>query len=313
MDKAAITPVLVSRLVAAQFPRWASLPVTPVDLDGWDNTTFRLGEDLAVRLPSADPYVQQVNKEHRWLPLLAPQLPFAIPQPVAKGAPGCGFPRSWSVYRWLAGDHATVERVTDLERFATDLADFLAALYTADAGGGPAPGKHNFFRGGPLTTYDREARDAISTLHAEIDTDAATEVWESALSARWHGAPVWIHGDVTAANLLVAKGRLSAVIDFGCSAVGDPACDLTIAWTFFFGDSREAFRERLPLDDGTWARGRGWALWKALITLAKELETNGAEADSVGLRMGWRLGARQVIEEVSADHRRAVQIGSCDS
>src|SRR3989454_4095275 len=183
MEKAAITPELVSRLVAAQFPRWADLPVTPVELDGWDNTTFRLGEDLAVRLPSADWYVAQVEKEHRWLPILAPQLPLPIPRPLAKGIPGSGFPRPWSVYRWLAGRHATMDRVGDISRFATDLADFLAAVYKIDPAGGPEPGKHNFFRGGPLTTHDSETTEAISDLKGEIDTDAATEGWGAALAA----------------------------------------------------------------------------------------------------------------------------------
>ena len=296
---------LVRRVLAAQFPQWADLPVTPVELDGWDNTTFRLGEELAVRLPSAERYVPQVNKEHQWLPTLAPQLPLPIPEPVAKGAPEYGFPRPWSVYRWLAGEHATVERVADLERFATDLAGFLAALYRIDPSGAPAPGPHNFFRGGPVGTYDGETREAIAELEGEIDTGAATEVWAAALAATWHGAPVWIHGDVTASNLLVVDGRLSAVIDFGCSGVGDPACDLTIAWTFFFGDSREAFRAALRLDDGTWARARGWALWKALITLAEALKRNVAQTDIAGLRFGWRLHARHVIEEVLADHSRS--------
>jgi aminoglycoside phosphotransferase (APT) family kinase protein len=301
MEKAAITPQLVSRLVAAQFPHWADLPVTPVELDGWDNTTFRLGEDLAVRLPSADGYVAQVDKEHKWLPILAPQLPLPIPRPLAKGIPGNGFPRPWSVYRWLAGRYTTMDRVGDLDRFATDLADFLAALYEIDPAGGPEPGAHNFFRGGPLTTYDSETREAIAALKAEIDTDAATAVWEAALAASWDGPSVWIHGDVTAANLLVADGRLGAVVDFGCSGVGDPACDLTIAWTFFFGESRVRFRNRLPLDEGTWARGRGWALWKAVITLVK---VDGPPADLAGLRFGWRLSARDVIKEVLADHSR---------
>jgi aminoglycoside phosphotransferase (APT) family kinase protein len=304
VEKAAITPELVSGLVAAQFPDWADLAVAPVELDGWDNTTFRLGEDLAVRLPSADWYVAQVDKEHRWLPILAPQLPLPIPRPLAKGIPGSGFPRPWSVYEWLAGRHATMDRVGDLNGFATDLADFLAALYQIDPNDGPEPGAHNFFRGGPLTTYDVETRAAISDLKDEIDTNAATEVWEAALAATWHGPAVWIHGDVTAANLLVVDGRLSAVVDFGCSGVGDPACDLTIAWTFFFGDSRETFRDRLPLDEGTWARGRGWALWKALITLVKDLNVDDAEADPASLRFGWRLSARQVIEEALADHSR---------
>lgn len=302
VDKAAITPGLSSELVASQFPQWAHLTVTPVKLDGWDNTTFRLGEDLSVRLPSGDAYALQVDKEHRWLPILAPHLPLPIPEPLAKGAPGCRFPRPWSVYRWLAGEHATVERVADLNRFATDLAGFLAALYTIDAAGGPAAGKHNFFRGGPLTTYDSETREAISALNGEVDTDAATEVWEAALAATWHGPAVWIHGDVSASNLLVVDGRLSAVIDFGCSGVGDPACDVTMAWTFFSGDSREAFRSRLPLDEGTWARGRGWALWKAMITLQKG--SGNAPPDLASLRFGWRLDARHVIEEVLADHSR---------
>src|SRR5688572_1175972 len=151
MEKATITPELVSRLVAAQFPQWAHRPVTRVELDGWDNTTFRLGEDLAVRLPSADAYVQQVDKEHRWLPVLAPRLPLPVPRPLAKGSPGSGFPRPWSVYRWLAGEHTTTDRVADLDRFARDLADFLAALYRIDPASGPEPGEHNFFRGGPLT------------------------------------------------------------------------------------------------------------------------------------------------------------------
>jgi aminoglycoside phosphotransferase (APT) family kinase protein len=304
VEKPAIMPELASRLVAAQFPQWARLPVTPVGLDGWDNTTFRLGEDLSVRLPSADAYVAQVDKEHRWLPMLAPQLPLPIPEPLAKGAPGCGFPRPWSVYRWLAGEPARAERVADLNRFATDLADFLAALYKIAPAGGPAAGEHSFFRGGPLTTYDGEARGAISLLKDEIDADAATGVWEAALATTWHGPPVWVHGDVTGSNLLVVDGRLSAVIDFGCSAVGDPACDVAIAWTFFFGESRKALRDRLPLDDATWARGRGWALWKALITLVKALKPNRAQEDLAARRFGWRLSPRDVIEEVLADHTR---------
>jgi aminoglycoside phosphotransferase (APT) family kinase protein len=304
VEKAAITPKLVSRLVAAQFPQWADLPVRPVELDGWDNTTFRLGEDLAVRCPSADWYVAQIDKEHRWLPILAPQLPLPIPRPLAKGIPGCGFPRPWSVYEWLAGRHATMDRVGDLTRFATDLADFLDALYKIDPAGGPEPGEHNFFRGGPLITYDTETRETISSLTAEIDTDAATEVWDAALAAKWHGPSVWIHGDVTAANLLVVDGRLSAVVDFGCSAAGDPACDVTMAWTFFSGESRGAFRNGLPLDEGTWARGRGWALWKALITVAQALKLDDAQADLASLRFGWRVSARHVIDEVLADHSR---------
>jgi aminoglycoside phosphotransferase (APT) family kinase protein len=296
VEKTTTTPSLVSGLVASQFPQWAHLPVTPVELDGWDNRTFRLGDDLSVRLPSADGYVAQVEKEQRWLPILEPQLPLPIPRPLAMGHPALGFPRPWSVYRWLPGEPASVQRVADLERFARDLAGFLATLYEVDAAGGPPAGAHNFFRGGPLTTYDRDTREAISALQAEIDAGAATEVWEAAVAATWRGKPVWAHGDVTPSNLLVEDGRLSAVIDFGSSGVGDPACDVVIAWTFLFGDSRKAFRDRLALDEGTWARGRGWALWKALITLLH----GGAQSDAAAERFGWRLSARGVVDEVLA-------------
>jgi aminoglycoside phosphotransferase (APT) family kinase protein len=281
IDKSAITTGLVARLVAGQFPQWADLPVTAVGVDGNDNTTFRLGQKMSVRLPSAEGYAPQVNKEHRWLPVLAAHLPLPIPTPVAKGDPAYGYPRHWSIYRWIEGEPATIERIVDLGRFATDLAGFLAALYRIDPAEGPAPGEHNFFRGGPLSTYDVETRNAIAALGNEIDVQAVTEVWEAALAARWIGSPVWIHGDVSADNLLVADGRLRAIIDFGCSGVGDPACDLTIAWTFFSGESRATFRKRLPLDDAAWARGRGWALWKALITLVGALKTNSEEAEKV--------------------------------
>jgi aminoglycoside phosphotransferase (APT) family kinase protein len=307
MDKVDITPALVASLVAAQFPQWAHLGVTRVERDGWDNSTFRLGEDMSVRLPSADRYTLQVDKEHRWLPILAPRLPLPIPEPLVRGIPGNGFPRPWSIYRWLDGEPASVESITDLVAFASELADFLAALYRIDPVDGPPPGSHNFFRGGPLTTYDAEARNAISVLGDEIEVQGALEVWDAAIYARWHGPPVWVHGDVGASNLLVDSGRLSAVIDFGGLAVGDPACDTTIAWTLFAGKSREAFQARLPVDEATWARGRGWALWKALITLVRALETSRDEAAVAGLRFGWRWAARHIIEEVVTEHRAVYQ------
>src|ERR1700682_2873532 len=270
VEKSAVTTALVSRLVAGQFPQWADLPIAPVAVDGTDNTSFRLGEEMSVRLPSNEGYAAQVDKEHRWLPELAPRLPLAIPQPVAKGAPAYGYPMHWSIYRWIDGEPATVARALDVRRVATELAEFLAALYRVDPGGGPAPGAHNLFRGGSLPTYDTDPRDTIAALGAKIDAEAATEVWEAALAAKWNNPPVWVHGDVAADNLLIADGRLSAVIDFGCSAVGDPACDTPIAWTFFSGESRAAFKSQLPVDEATWARGRGWALWKALIDLVMD-------------------------------------------
>jgi len=300
MEKTVITPELVSRLVAVQFPQWANLAVAPVDLDGNDNTTFRLGDEFSVRLPSADAYVPQVDKEQRWLPFLAPHLPLPIPEPVARGLPALGFPRPWSVYRWRLGEPATAERVRDETRFATELAGFLAALYAIDPTDGPAAGAHSFFRGGPLDALDADARHAIAALAHELDADAASAVWEAALATVWERPSVWVHGDVTNSNLLVQDGRLCAVLDFGCSAVGDPACDLAIAWTYFRGESREAFGAGLAFDDGTWARGRGWALWKALITRAHVVQ-GGTNAVDAASRFGWPRSSRATLGEVLAN------------
>ena len=266
-----------------------------VEFAGWDNCTFHLGAGMSVRLPSAEGYVAQVNKEHRWLPRLAPLLPLPIPVPIAWGVPGAGYPWPWSVYRWLDGEAATVAPIADLPAFATALAHFLTALERIDPTGGPPPGPHNFYRGGPLTVYDADTRRAIAALDGRIDTAAATALWEAALQATWNGPPVWVHGDVASGNLLVKEGRLSAVIDFGSSGVGDPACDLTIAWTFLSGASREAFRARMPMDSATWARARGWALWKAMITLVPLLSTDPVKAAE----------QHRIIEAVLADHQCA--------
>jgi aminoglycoside phosphotransferase (APT) family kinase protein len=304
MRKPDITPDVAARLVATQFPQWADLPVARVALDGWDNTTFRLGDELSVRLPSADRYVAQIEKEHRWLPVLARQLPLPIPEPVAIGEPTAEFPRPWSIYRWIDGDHATVVRIGDLPRFASELAGFLAALYAIDGKSGPGPGANNFFRGGPIATYDEESREAIRRLAADIDSAAATEVWDAAIASTWTRSPVWVHGDFVASNLLVADGHLHAVIDFGCAAVGDPACDLVMAWNYFAGQSKDVFCTALPFDGATWARARGWALWKALLVLVREKE-GSAEVGSAAHRAGWRISARDVVQAVLADHRRA--------
>jgi aminoglycoside phosphotransferase (APT) family kinase protein len=282
---------LVRRLIEAQFPEWAHLPIEPVASGGWDNRTFHLGAHMSVRLPSAAAYAPQVEKEHRWLPVLAAQLPLPIPAPLAMGAPTADYPWRWSVYRWLDGEPATRAPIADRCAFAIDLAKFLAALQRIDAADGPAAGVQNFHRGGPLATYDAETRAAIATLGRAVDADAASAVWAAGLSAPWLGAPVWLHGDVSAGNLLVRDGALGAVIDFGLSGVGDPACDLAIAWTFFKGESRRAFRANLPLDDGAWARGKGWALWKALITCAGAPGKNAPEIDA----------ARRVMDEVLSD------------
>ena len=268
-SSAALT-ALVRRLIAAQFPQWANLAVTPVERQGNDNRTFRLGTQMSVRLPSAERYIAGVQKEHAWLPRLAPHLPLPIPVPIAQGRPGEGYEWPWSIFLWLDGETASTGRIEDLTDFARTLGEFLAALQRIDATGGPLAGAHSFFRGASLENYDQQTRQAIETLGENIDRSAATQVWEAALASKWRGEPRWFHGDIAVTNLLLRKGRLGAVIDFGTSGIGDPACDLAIAWTFFDNKSRDAFRAVLALDDETWTRGRGWALWKALIVLARE-------------------------------------------
>lgn len=289
-----IDDTLVARLIAAQFPQWAPLPIRPVADGGWDNRTFRLGEAMTVRLPSAERYAAQVEKEQYWLPRLAPHLPLSIPVPLAMGEPGEGFPFRWSVYAWREGEAALPHRIRDLTEFAVDLGRFLLALNSVDPTGGPPAGPHNFFRGGALAVYDAETRRALDRLDGRVDAAAAKEIWVAALSTEWERPPVWFHGDVAYGNLLVEEGRLSAVIDFGTSGIGDPACDLVIAWTMFEGRSRAAYREVLSLDAGTWARGRGWALWKALIVAAGMV--GGKPGD---IEKSW-----SIIDEVIEDHRR---------
>lgn len=292
-EEADIDAQLVRTLLAEQFPQWADLPVELCPSSGTDNAMYRLGEDKVVRLPRVPWTVAQLEKEQRWLPQLAPALPLVVPVPLALGKPGAGYPWPWSVYTWLDGVEATADHLSDLRQAAEDLAGFLLALRSVDATDGPVPGDHNFGRGVPLADRDANVRAALAQLTDDIDTDAAAAAWEAALRApRWEGAPVWIHGDLQPSNLLAVRGRLSGVIDFGGLGVGDPACDLLIAWNLFFGESRAAFRAALAVDDATWARGRGWALSVALIALPYYRDTNPAIASQ----------ARHVIDEVLADH-----------
>lgn len=264
--RAGISAELVRRLLVDQFPQWAELPITPVKIDGWDNRTYRLGDELTARLPTHRAYEAAVHKEHRWLPVLAPALPVPIPEAVAKGEPGHGYPHHWAIRRWIDGSTASLENIPNLDAFARDIASFILALQRCDATDAPLAGEHSFYRGAALSHYHSETVDALASLKDRIDADLAREVWDAALASSWDRPPVWFHGDIAHGNLLIQDGRLTAVIDFGTSGVGDPACDLVIAYTFFSGSSREAFRAAVQQGAETWARTRGWALWKALIT-----------------------------------------------
>jgi aminoglycoside phosphotransferase (APT) family kinase protein len=290
--RAGIDAALVKRLIATQFPQWSDLRVVPVEVDGWDNRTYRLGDDMTVRLPTAAGYVPAVAKENHWLPRLAPSLPITVPTVLAEGVPGEGYPFPWSVRAWLPGRTSDRDHIDDMSQFAISVAEFIRALQRCDTTDGPLAGEHSFYRGASPVHYDEETRRCLAALAGRVDVDRAAVVWEAASTTEHSGAPVWFHGDIASGNLLVADGKLTAVIDFGTCGVGDPACDLVIAWTMFSGDSRQAFRRAVDLDKGIWARARGWALWKALLTLAECIDSDHERA-AVNQR---------VIDEVLADH-----------
>ncbi|MFJ1925500.1 aminoglycoside phosphotransferase family protein [Streptomyces sp. NPDC088131] len=257
----AIDAALARRLVDTQFPQWAELPLTLLDPAGSDHVIYRLGEGLSVRLPRHAGAIGQAMKESEWLPRLAPHLPLAVPVPAGVGEPDFGYPWPWAVSRWLDGDVATAEGLSDSSLAAVQLAEFLAALQAFVPEDFPAEGAREDLTGRPLTDRDRATRAAIAEVDGVFDAAAMTELWDAALSAPgWDGPPVWFHGDLHTGNLLTVAGRLSAVIDFGELGIGDPARDLTIAFTLMSAGSRAVFRATLGADDATWTRGRGWAL-----------------------------------------------------
>jgi aminoglycoside phosphotransferase (APT) family kinase protein len=247
---------LVRRLLASQHPQWADLPIERVPSAGTDNAMYRVGDDLAIRLPRIHWSVDFVTKEQKWLPVLAPHLPLAVPRPVAAGNPEELFPYPWSVVQWLPGELATLDRLDDPVQAALDLAAFVRTLQAIEPTGGP---KHQ--RGLPVRFEDEMVRMGIAGLRGEVDAEAVTEAWNQVMAAPDHDAPpVWFHGDLVYLNLLAQDGKLTAVIDWGTCGVGDPAIETIIAWSLFPPDARQAYREALGVDDATWERGRGWVL-----------------------------------------------------
>jgi aminoglycoside phosphotransferase (APT) family kinase protein len=263
---------LTQRLLEGQFPEWADLPIEAVASYGTDHDIYRLGDHLAVRLPRIGWATSQAAKEAEWLPKLAPHVPLALPVPLVMGQPAEGYPFTWSVYEWLPGENAN-GTIDDLDLAAVDLAGFVSALRQVETTGAHVRPLHG--RGGPLVESDEHVRRSIALLGERIDAEAATRCWDESLGASpFSGGEVWVHGDLLPGNLLVVDGRLSAVIDFGGLNVGDPACDLQPAWNVFAGDSRNRFRAELQVDDGSWLRGRGWALSQAVTALAYYWDTN---------------------------------------
>jgi len=265
----------VAQRVAKRFPHWSGLTVTRVASAGTDNALFRLGDNLVVRMPRREKCGAQIIKDAQFLPRLAPHLPLAIPKPLAQAEPCADCPWPWAVYAWLPGEMARADTLGDPIAAADALAAFICALRAIEATGAPSPSVENFGRGAPLATRDKWVRAAIVALGADIDAAACLRVWDDACAAPvYSGAPVWLHGDLQAGNLLTRDGRLAAVIDFGGLAAADPACDLMPAWTLFDGPARARFRAAIGADEGEWRRARGWALSVALIAMPYYRDTN---------------------------------------
>ncbi|WP_454044574.1 aminoglycoside phosphotransferase family protein [Cellulosimicrobium sp. Marseille-Q8652] len=280
-----VTVDLARALLAAQHPDLADLPIT-VAANGWDNAVLRLGDDLALRLPRRAVAARLVENEQRWLPVLAPRLPVAVPAPVRVGRPSDGsagavFPWSWSVVPWFAGSPVQALDPVDRGGLAEPLADLVAALHVAAPPDAPA----NPFRGVPLETRDRALRERLAA-GAVPDAAPLLGLWSRlAGTPGWDGPAVWLHGDLHPANLVAttgadagaapttpASGGLAAVVDFGDVTSGDPATDLATAWLTFDAASRATFRDRVTTlsrtDDATWDRALGWAVLFTTLLLA---------------------------------------------
>jgi aminoglycoside phosphotransferase (APT) family kinase protein len=281
-----IDAALVERLIAEQFPQWAGLPIRAVRSTGTVNAIYRLGDHLCARLPRVEEWEEDLEKEWRWLPKLAPHLSLRVPEPIGKGHPTGSYPFSWAVYGWIDGRPYSDDLVDDEQQAARDLARFVAELRRIDPAGAPRSGRR------PLRELDAVTRAAIEAARGVVDGDAATAAWERALEApAWKGTPVWIHADLLRPNVLVRDGQLRAVIDFGGTGAGDPAADVIAAWSVFGRTGRRAFRDALGVDDGTWNRARGFALHQAALIIPYYSRTNPV---FVSL-------ARGTVEEVLAD------------
>lgn len=259
-----ITTEMVKRLIKEQFPKWSHLKIYPVEKSGHDNRTFHLGKELTVRLPSAEEYAGQIEKESRWLPYLQEHLDYPVSKSVAVGKPTDYYPFPWSVNCWIQGETLLECPAADKKLLAQDLADALRKLQAVGCEGGPGAGVQNFYRGGSLKVYEQETQEALEKLKDRLPTEILGKIWNECIAESYNGQPVWVHGDVAPGNILMREQRFWGLIDFGVLGTGDPACDYAMAWTYFDTESRKIFLQGIPED--MVKRARGWALWKALIT-----------------------------------------------
>ena len=272
---------IAQKLIANQFPEYVHLPITEVEKQGHDNSSYRLGNDMIIRMPTAEDYALKIPIEQELLPKLQKYLTIQIPAPIKMGIPSEEYQYPFSIYKYLPGRSINLASLSEIEKegLAYDLSNFLKELQNITAVKGPEPGLHNWWRGDHLSVYEKGAMGQIEELSSIINSKKALDLWNQAYDTKWDKDPVWIHGDVAIGNILIDNGKLSAVIDFGGMAVGDPACDLVIAWTYFNGKSRDIFIKNMEIDENTWLRAKAWALWKASYELCQMPDKNSIEAD----------------------------------
>ncbi|WP_257148036.1 aminoglycoside phosphotransferase family protein [Bacillus thuringiensis] len=258
-DELKIEERLVRRLLVDQFPRWAELPLRKVEPVGTVNAVFRLGDEYSIRLARREGPTTPGGREFLWLPKIAPLVPLEIPVPIAQGRPNNEYPWFWEIHSWLKGETVPIEALDEMQA-ARDLAEFVLALQQVDPTGGPLG------RGIPLAQRDKDFRYWLARFNGN---PAVSAVWESALSAPpWNGPPVWHHGDLDVRNWLVRDKRISGVIDWGTMGIGDPACDVMVAWKLHSPEARDVFLDATLTDDATLARARGWVVSQAVAILA---------------------------------------------
>lgn len=287
-DEVNIDVALIRQLLVSQFPHWADLPLQAIHPEGTDNVMYKLGSNKVVRLPRMTGAVTSLEKELAWLPQLVPHLPIAIPVLLGQGHAEANYPFPWLICGWLEGKSPNIANPIDQHQAAIDLGNFVAAMQKINSVNAPSCN-----RGQPLGLYNEEVREAISLLRDTYDISLLMPIWESVLTIpKWSGNLVWIHGDLHAGNLLAEHGRVTAVVDFGLAGVGDPACDMMVAWTLLTAKTREVFRAIVQPDEATWARGRGWAFYLGVVAYPYYRASNPVFA---GI-------AKRAIDEVLAEY-----------
>ncbi len=293
-DEVDIDASLARRLMVEQMPEYGGLPLRRVLSGGTDNAVFRLGADLAIRMPLHPSAVGGLLKEVRWLPLVADHLSLAVPEVVSLGEPGEGYPFPWVVARWLEGEDALTRPIGSIREAALTLGQFVTELQGVDMTDAPPPGAEGFIRGLPLVGRDSTFRAALAQCACLVDVERVSQVWGDALAAsEWDGPPVWLHADLIPGNLLVRDSRLVGVLDFGAMATGDPAYDVTPAWHLLDHDTRPEFRAIVGADEATWRRARGLVVSGGVIALPYYLNSNPSMVATA------RRGIREVLADLA--------------